>query len=144
MGIAIIFVVVGLIIIIASVAKQNTKQRERQSREDAWRREQEQKRAKMREIATGITNDFNNVGWTGWGPDIHLQNDQIGRMMRTAKSKSMTLIQYDANTRTAYVQGEHEEVYKITKRGCSCRDFAYRGLPCKHMYFAVSEIVGDE
>lgn len=87
--------------------------------------------------------DFVRVGWPSWGYAVHRAAGQDDRIRRAIKSTEMSLVSYDADSKTALVEGEHGIVYEITPQGCSCPDFHKRNLPCKHMYFAVMEIPDD-
>ena len=87
--------------------------------------------------------DFARVGWPAWGYAAHRAEGQDERIQRAINSRKMQLIGYDPGSKTATVQGERGALYEITPQGCSCPDFASRGLPCKHMYFAAMEIPND-
>ena len=84
--------------------------------------------------------DFSRVSWPAWGYATHSPSEQKSRMEKGIYSKSMKLLDYDPRMHTACVLGEHGEAYNIDASGCSCPDFRKRGLPCKHMYFAVIEL----
>ena len=94
----------------------------------------------MRKPYQMLAADFERVGWPAWGYGAHRAAGQDDRIQRALKSKRMELVSYDRDTKTAVVKGEQGLTYEITPRGCSCPDFAARGFPCKHMYFAVMEI----
>ena len=97
----------------------------------------------MTENAKSIEADFNRVGWSAWGYPVHLLDDQIQRMHRASTSEKMELIGYDDSLCIARVRGDSGTEYRIDKQGCSCPDFAKRGLPCKHMYFAVGVLTDN-
>lgn len=102
------------------------------------------KKRQMKKIAQKIADNFDRVGWSSWGYSTHLLNDQIQRMHRADISSRMELLHYSGTSHTARVRGETGNEYVIDENGCSCPDFRVRGLPCKHMYFAVAELIGDE
>lgn len=102
-------------------------------------RQQETIQAKTA-IYRKFAEDFAKVGWPAWGYVTHLPPEQRSRMEKGIYSKRMKLLNYDPEMHTACVLGEHGETYDIDVFGCSCPDFRKRGLPCKHMYFAVIEI----
>ena len=102
-------------------------------------RQQETIQAKTA-IYRKFAEDFAKVGWPAWGYVTHLPPEQRSRMEKGIYSKRMKLLNYDPEMHTACVLGEHGETYDIDVSGCSCPDFRKRGLPCKHMYFAVIEI----
>lgn len=87
--------------------------------------------------------DFARVGWPVWGYASHCIDGQDDRIQRAIKSRQMKVIEYERENHAARIQGESGDHYTITPQGCSCPDFAKRGLPCKHMYFAVMEISED-
>jgi len=87
--------------------------------------------------------DFARVGWPAWGYTAHCLDGQYDRIQRAINSRQMSLLSYDKESHSAVVQGERGALYKMDAQGCSCPDFAKRGLPCKHMYFAVMEIPED-
>lgn len=92
------------------------------------------------EIYRRFAADFAHAGWPSWGYSSHTQPGQRERMQKGIYSKSMKLLEYDLPAHTARVLGEHGTAYDIDGAGCSCMDFRTRGLPCKHMYFAVIEL----
>ena len=96
----------------------------------------------MRKPYQKLAAEFERVGWIAWGYGAHRAEGQDARIQRAINSRSMELISYDKESRTAVVKGERGKMYTITPQGCSCPDFASRGFPCKHMYFAVMEIPG--
>ena len=91
-------------------------------------------------ICHKFAEDFAKVGWPAWGYITHLPPEQRSRMEKGIYSKRIKLLSYDPEMHTARVLGERGEMYDIDVSGCSCPDFRKRGLPCKHMYFAVIEI----
>lgn len=86
---------------------------------------------------------FEKTGWPAWGYATHLSPEQRSRMEKGIYSERMRLLSYDSEMHTACVLGEHGMAYDIDGSGCSCLDFRKRGLPCKHMYFAVIAISDD-
>lgn len=103
------------------------------------KKEYQQKTAIFRQYAQ----DFAKVGWGTWGYSVHVMSGQKERMERAIYSKKMLLLSYDPESHTAHVLGERGSEYIIDEFGCSCPDFQKRFMPCKHMYFAVMEITGE-
>ena len=116
------------------ILRSATKKRDAESREL-----QRLKREPYERLAA----DFVRVGWPAWGYAAHRLKGQDDRIQRAINSRQMILIGYDKDTHSAVVQGERGALYEMNSQGCSCPDFVKRGLPCKHMYFAVMEIPED-
>ena len=102
------------------------------------------KQAQREKAAQAIAADFRRVGWSMWNYSVHLNHDQIKRMGRSTSSEKMRLLSYDSQTHVAIVLGDTGKEYRIDEHGCSCPDCTMRGLPCKHMYFAVAELTEDK
>lgn len=126
------FTGVVVTIIVVGVMLQRAAKEEKERQQEAIR----QRTAICRKFAE----DFAKVGWPAWGYVTHLPPEQRSRMEKGIYSKRMRLLGHDPEMHTACVLGEHGEAYDIGVSGCSCPDFRKRGLPCKHMYFAVIEI----
>ena len=71
------------------------------------------------------------------------QND-IEQLQRAAASRTSKIkkgiVGFDRNQEWMLIQGSASEPYKITLDGCTCADYAIRGLPCKHMYALAFEL----
>ena len=80
-------------------------------------------------------------GWDTWDKSIHEVDGQYARMEKAAL-KDMTVISYRPQQTAAVVQGESGS-YNVSCDGCSCQDFQYRHLPCKHMYLLAMELDGN-
>lgn len=87
------------------------------------------------------TYGFDLCGWTYWDSSVHHAEGQLDRLQRATTSDNMFVLDYDEVTKTARVSGEKDDVYIVNEHGCSCRDFRFRQLPCKHMYLVATEMV---
>lgn len=96
-----------------------------------------------KEFGEHIAEDFQRIGWTEWPANAHLMDEQLVRMKRAMSSTHMKFLGYDRSWPCIYVQGDGSEGYRIDKHHCFCPDFDKRGLPCKHMYFVVFNLVGE-
>lgn len=95
-------------------------------------------------LADNTAKDFAKIpGWSKWTADYHLMVGQEERQKRALYSQTMRLIDFNPTTGQALVHGESGQDYKVSGKGCSCKDFRVRKLPCKHMYF-VSFNVNDD
>lgn len=74
-----------------------------------------------------------------WDASISSEPDQVKRRLNGEKIKPEA-ISLDAASGSAVIIGSDPEPYRVTLSGCSCFDFASRGLPCKHMYRLADEL----
>ena len=72
-----------------------------------------------------------------WDNDIHHVDGQAERQSRSQQVRYPVLI--DPENRIYEIQGASREPYRVSLLHCDCKDFAERGLPCKHMY----RVAGD-
>ena len=88
----------------------------------------------------GITNDSvfekNQNDWLEWGIDIHNDPEQVKRI-NNSKSKDTTPV--SVSEHSGVFHGSKKD-YSTTLLTCSCRDFAIRKKPCKHMYRLAYEL----
>lgn len=75
--------------------------------------------------------ELNGSEFSAWDASVHVSPDQLTRIRR---SKSVKIISYDKDAKTAVVAGTGNTSYTTTFESCSCGDFKARRLPCKHMY----------
>lgn len=78
----------------------------------------------------------NNEDWKKWGAEIHTTSEQLDRQARAAQ-KDMTPISIE-DDRGAF-RGSTKD-YVTTLLICSCRDYALRRKPCKHIYRLAHEL----
>jgi len=74
----------------------------------------------------------------GVNDEIHNTVDQIKRFEKSTDKKTK-MVSFDAETQSAEFEGSDCSIYNTTLDGCTCVDFAMRGLPCKHMYKLATE-----
>lgn len=88
-----------------------------------------------------ISEDFHMPDWDIWDDSIHQLPEQYERMKRAfhENADDMSVLFYDPVTKYAKVRGTRR-FYLTSYRGCTCRDFRMRKLPCKHMYIAAAAI----
>ena len=65
--------------------------------------------------------------------DMDSDPEQIKRRESAQKIKA-SAIQLDTATRSALFYGSGKTPYSTTLVSCTCRDYALRHLPCKHIY----------
>lgn len=85
------------------------------------------------------TNDLfseNQDIWLKWGIDIHNDPEQVKRQ-NSAASKDTTPI--SVSDYSGVFHGSKKD-YITSLSTCSCRDFAIRKKPCKHMYRLAYEL----
>lgn len=92
------------------------------------------------QIVDMMDNDFSSLGWTMWDKSIHMADGQMDRMRRAAISRKMKVVFADRNVDRYSIRGESGRDYSVSEKGCTCPDFQYRGLPCKHMYFVAMQV----
>lgn len=74
-----------------------------------------------------------SVNFGNWDPGIHDEFEQVKRM-ETAKKLENSILQINTEEEWVEIQGSEPEPYHATLNTCDCVDFAFRGLPCKHIY----------
>lgn len=75
--------------------------------------------------------------------DIDKHPEQVNRAEK-AKGAKMKPLSVDYENKTALFAGSGREPYKTDLGSCTCRDFALRKLPCKHIYRLRMELQGGE
>jgi hypothetical protein len=79
-------------------------------------------------------------GWSIWDSSIHEAKGQYARMERATAIKVLC---YSPYNQLAKIQG-NTGVYLTSYKRCSCPDYRYRHLPCKHIYALAMELDGDD
>lgn len=74
-----------------------------------------------------------NPTFGSWTSQIHSSPEQQKRI-QTAQSAKTTPTSVNKETQTGCFPGSGLEVYQTTLDSCTCADFEYRELPCKHIY----------
>lgn len=88
------------------------------------------------ENATDDLFSSNQDTWSQWGIAIHEDPEQVKRQ-HNAASKDTTPI--SVSERSGIFRGSKKDYY-TDLLACSCRDFALRKKPCKHMYRLAYEL----
>lgn len=99
------------------------------------------------QLADDLSSDFRRIGWTYWADQIknlYLSKWEIERMQRGMNTSCMKLVAYDRKTLCAYVRGDHGTTYRIEEKCCLCPDFEKRRRPCKHIYFMLFQLIGED
>ena len=156
--------IIGIIAYLVSANKKSSAEAKR--REDFNRGLSEEERAEVEKILrfTGkthfldvtpsemrnytinaISKDFHRPRWDIWDDSVHRADGQYDRIERAFHSERgvFKILKYNADTGTATIKGK-TGTYSTSPEGCSCKDFAFRNLPCKHMYFLAAETNIDE
>lgn len=76
--------------------------------------------------------------WARWD-SCHDQYPQQERMKRAAGGE-LTLDVFSPEAKCATFIGRNGGRYNTTLIGCTCPDFADRGLPCKHVYWLAQQL----
>ena len=84
---------------------------------------------------------FMEIGWDNWTEE-QLESDGQYSRVEKAFSGKMKIESIDYKNMCGQVHGS--TVYKVSKNGCECRDFALRKLPCKHMIFLAFQLSSGE
>ncbi len=84
---------------------------------------------------------FAEIGWNNWSAPQLESADQYFRLQKSFSDK-MNIESIDYTSKSGQVRGS--SVYDINEKGCTCKDFAIRGLPCKHMYFLAYHLANDK
>ncbi|MDR0676062.1 MAG: SWIM zinc finger domain-containing protein [Elusimicrobiota bacterium] len=70
--------------------------------------------------------------------ELHNDESQRERQIRALDIKKEKITFIDKTT--ALIKGSKKNTYKTTLNDCSCRDFVFYSLPCKHMYRLAHEL----
>ena len=70
---------------------------------------------------------------------LHLKDDQQTRQY-SALNKKLTPYEVYVSNKMCRIKGTGKEAYEVYLEECTCRDFAVRKLPCKHMYRLAHEL----
>lgn len=82
-----------------------------------------------------IKEAFTQIGWNNWDDDAFLSDGQYERLVKAYYDKKMSVVEVSADKKFGKVLSSSE--YTISPNGCTCSDFSYRKLPCKHMFFYI-------
>lgn len=84
---------------------------------------------------------FRSLGWNQWGEHQLMEDGQFPKVQKALKDR-MQFVSIDYELQRGRVQGS--SVYEVNGSGCTCKDFAIKGLPCKHMYFLAVQLTEGE
>jgi len=84
---------------------------------------------------------FAEIGWNNWSAPQLESADQYSRLQKSFSDK-MNIESIDYTSKSGQVRSS--SVYDINEKGCTCKDFAIRRLPCKHMYFLAFHLANDK
>lgn len=73
------------------------------------------------------------LGWDDWNINLHRQEEQTQRIDSSFEVKF-------TNIDTANGMGVTAAGYDVSLDRCTCPDFTYRKLPCKHIYALAKEL----
>jgi hypothetical protein len=73
-----------------------------------------------------------------WNETLHNDCEQIKRIVSSQRIKSEK-VTIDPITQSAEIVGR-DGTYSVTLNSCTCFDFEFRQLPCKHMYCLSREL----
>ena len=80
---------------------------------------------------------INTATWNQWD-DIHSTSEQLKRQKKACE-KGLSPLEINESDCNAVFKGSSSK-YTTTLSNCTCRDFALRKLPCKHMYRLAYEL----
>lgn len=87
-----------------------------------------------------VGQDFTALGWNNWTPEQLTAEGQFERWEQAAADTDLELIEIDEKSGGAKIE-DNSRLYRVSGEKCSCTDFIYSGLPCKHMYFLASALM---
>ena len=91
-----------------------------------------------------IVEAFTSIpGGDFWDESVHNAPGQYDRLHR-AVLEPPWLIALDRKSGLANLLGASDNYYLTSVRRCSCQDYGYRKLPCKHMYWLAIALSSDE
>ncbi|MCM1492596.1 MAG: SWIM zinc finger family protein [Muribaculaceae bacterium] len=81
------------------------------------------------------------ISFGDWKGDIHDDYEQVKRI-ESAQSKKMrtSIISVDREAGVMHIQGSSLNPYVTTLNECTCIDYSFRYLPCKHIYALAFEL----
>lgn len=154
-----LFAIIPLVIILVSINKANEKKRLEKARqimeadrrraaqeaakakEEEKLRREEELRQKINDICVRFIEFDTDMTWISID---HYEYDQYNRVRRAYEERDrIKLIAYDQRMKLAKIRGTSYNLYLTGPNFCTCGDFRFRKLPCKHMYF-LSNALADE
>ncbi|MCM1061720.1 MAG: SWIM zinc finger domain-containing protein [Eubacterium sp.] len=88
-----------------------------------------------------VKQDFSLLGWGKfWDLKQLTEDGQFERFEQSVVDTSLRLIEVNEESKSGTV-ADSVRLCRVSGSGCSCSDFTYNGLPCKHIYFLASVLV---
>ncbi|MBD5111846.1 MAG: SWIM zinc finger family protein [Ruminococcaceae bacterium] len=89
-----------------------------------------------------VEQDFISLGWNKyWTSEQLIEDGQFERLEQSITDTDLDIIEIDEKSGSGKIEG-NSRLYRVSGERCSCTDFIYRGLPCKHMFFLAGVLVG--
>lgn len=87
-----------------------------------------------------IGQDFAALGWNNWTPEQLTAEGQFERLEQSITDTGLNIIEIDEKSGDGKIE-DNSRLYRVSGEKCSCTDFIYSGLPCKHMFFLASSLM---
>lgn len=87
-----------------------------------------------------VGQDFAALGWNRWTPEQLTAEGQFERLEQSVTDTGLNIIEIDEKSGIGKIE-DNSRLYTVSGEGCSCTDYIYRGLPCKHMFFLTSTLI---
>ena len=89
-----------------------------------------------------VEQDFISLGWNKyWTSEQLIEDGQFERLEQSITDTGLDIIEIDEKSGSGKIE-DNSRLYRVSGEKCSCIDFTYRGLPCKHMYYLAGVLVG--
>lgn len=88
-----------------------------------------------------VEQDFALLGWDKkWDLEQLITEEKFERLEQSVMDSNLKFAAVDEDSKTGIID-DFIARCKASGAGCSCADFVFRGLPCKHMYFLAGVLV---
>lgn len=87
-----------------------------------------------------VARDFAALGWNNWTSEQLTAEGQFERLEQSITDTGLNIIEIDEKSGDGKIE-DNSRLYMVSGEGCSCVDFIYSGLPCKHMFFLASSLM---
>lgn len=87
-----------------------------------------------------IGQDFAALGWNNWTPEQLTAEGQFERLEQSITDTGLNIIEIDEKSGDGKIE-DNSRLYRVSGEKCSCIDFIYSGLPCKHMFFLAGSLM---
>ncbi|MBD5111812.1 MAG: SWIM zinc finger family protein, partial [Ruminococcaceae bacterium] len=75
-----------------------------------------------------------------WTPEQLTAEGQFERLEQSITDTGLNIIEIDEKSGDGKIE-DNSRLYRVSGEKCSCIDFIYSGLPCKHMFFLASSLM---